>query len=387
MSALTDTFTSIANAIRTKLGVQTTYTPAQMSTAIASIPTQKPEQTKSVTATTSQQTVTPDTGKVLSSVTVNPQVHSATYTPTGYSNANDMGAQNNYRYVDTSAYEPTSITPSNSSPVAMAANTGYKPTASGYAISSYSSVTPSSSQVAVASGDVVKIGGSGVIVNSVPTPTNLAPSDSTPAAISSGGLYSATGNGYAIESQPTSITPSSYTPVDLTAGNIYKMNDTGKAVGTILYRTPSDTSAPSLMRRNVYMIPDTYTGYGYLYATQQPAKGITLLGSITIADTSSHTVTLSQSIKNFRYCMVVLEKGSFATDKVLNNNTGGGCASVVFFDTDKWVSGFSQTGGYTTGGAGSQYTRDDIISYNSNTKMNITHSQGTSRTDYIYGIN
>ena len=140
MSALTDTFTAIANAIRGKLGVQTTYTPTQMSSAIASIPTEKPEQTKSVTATTTAQTVNPDTGKVLSSVTVNPQVHSATYTPTGYSNANDMGAQNNYRYVDTSGYEPTSVTPSDTSPVSVSSGSIIKPSSAGYLVETVSNL-------------------------------------------------------------------------------------------------------------------------------------------------------------------------------------------------------------------------------------------------------
>ena len=39
MSALTDVFTAIANAIRSKKGVSTTYKPSQMADAISSIPT------------------------------------------------------------------------------------------------------------------------------------------------------------------------------------------------------------------------------------------------------------------------------------------------------------------------------------------------------------
>lgn len=58
-------------------------------------------QTKSVTATTSSQNVTPDSGKYLTKVTVSPQSHSAKYTPTANSSASDMGANHNYRYVDT----------------------------------------------------------------------------------------------------------------------------------------------------------------------------------------------------------------------------------------------------------------------------------------------
>ena len=64
---------------------------------------------KNVTATTSQQIVTPDQGyDGLEQVTVNPQVHTQTYTPAQNTAANDMGAQNNYRYVNTSGM----ITPS-----------------------------------------------------------------------------------------------------------------------------------------------------------------------------------------------------------------------------------------------------------------------------------
>jgi hypothetical protein len=256
MSALTDTFSAIANAIRGKLGVQTTYTPTQMSSAIASIPTAKEEQTKSVTATTSAQTVTPDTGKVLSSVTVNPQVHSATYTPTGYSNANDMGAQNNYRYVDTSAYEPTSITPSNSSPVALAADTGYKPTESGYAIKDYNSIQPSNIPRDVASGDIVKISTFSAKIIRDTYLYDLTPSDSDPVLLSGQQNFHVTGSsgvfqGCAIASQPASKTPSDTSPASVTSGSIIRPSSAGYLVKTVsnLGGTPDKTysndSAPS----------------------------------------------------------------------------------------------------------------------------------------------
>lgn len=74
-----------------------------------SVPGATLQANKNVTATTSQQIVTPDQGyDGLEQVTVNPQVHTQTYTPAQNTAANDMGAQNNYRYVNTSGM----ITPS-----------------------------------------------------------------------------------------------------------------------------------------------------------------------------------------------------------------------------------------------------------------------------------
>lgn len=61
-----------------------------------------PTQSKTITATTSQQTVTPDDGYALSSVTVNPQNHTDTYIPTQNKSNNDMGANHDKRYVNTS---------------------------------------------------------------------------------------------------------------------------------------------------------------------------------------------------------------------------------------------------------------------------------------------
>ena len=72
----------------------------ELATGTAS--TGKPEQSKTVTATTSQQTVTPDSGYTLSSVIVDPQIHNQYYRPTENNSMNDMGVNHNKRYIDTS---------------------------------------------------------------------------------------------------------------------------------------------------------------------------------------------------------------------------------------------------------------------------------------------
>ena len=244
----------------------------------------KQEQSKSVTATTSVQTVTPDNGKVLSSVTVNPQNHSATYTPTGYSNAKDMGAQHNYRYVDTSGYEPTyiplnsindvyriqeyktyecthgasyelnphivaglgSLTPSDSSPQHFYKDAVYQASGEGYAIESQpTSVTPSSTPTSVSSGDIIRVGGSGVVVDSVPpTPTSITPSNSSPVSMSANTAYKPTESGVAIKSYDT-MTPSS-TSYNVLANEIIKFEGSGAVVDELTSLTPSNISPDTI---------------------------------------------------------------------------------------------------------------------------------------------
>lgn len=63
---------NIGNAIRAKNGSNNTYTPSQMAPAIQAIETIVPLQTKTITPTTAEQTITPDTGyDGFSSVTIN----------------------------------------------------------------------------------------------------------------------------------------------------------------------------------------------------------------------------------------------------------------------------------------------------------------------------
>ena len=138
--------------------------------------------------------------------------------------------------VNVSGGSATPITPSNANPVALSSGVAVEPTANGYAIQSYDSVTPSSTPASVASGDIVKIGGSGVIVDSVPSPTSVTPSDSTPPQLSQGNIYEPTANGY--------LYASNQSPTE-----------------TVLWTNNSPTSSFAVQS---VTISDDYTNYDYL---------------------------------------------------------------------------------------------------------------------------
>lgn len=105
---------------------------------------------------------------------------------------------------------PTDITPSNASPATLSADGVYHATAAGYAIASYNSVTPS---------------------------------NSSPVALTSGDVDKMGGAGYAIESY-SDITPSNSLPATISSGSIYKASANGKAVESVLNLTPTVNGAP-----------------------------------------------------------------------------------------------------------------------------------------------
>ena len=181
MSALTDLFTAMANKIRSKTGTQTTYTPSEM-------------------------------------------------VSDGIDDVFDAGVA--------SVPQPTSITPSTSSPVSLTADTPVKPTASGVAIAAYADIQPSNSN----------------------PPVLVKPADpSTPPYI----CRIVTNSGYAILSY-SSITPSNSSPVSLSSGSFYKPSASGFAISSYSSKTPSTTnrSYESLSSGTINKI-NTRTGYLY----------------------------------------------------------------------------------------------------------------------------
>lgn len=209
MSALTDLFTAMANKIRSKTGTQTTYTPSEM-------------------------------------------------VSDGIDDVYDAGVA--------SVPTPTSITPSNFSPVALTENTAVKPTTSGYAIASYSSVVPSSS---------------------------------SPATITKGEIYRATGNGYAISSY-SSITPSNRSPVALTANSSVIPTGKGYAIASYdnLSSGLSNREYEYLYSGNAFYRTEYGYGSGYFYNDKPTGRVLFSYSTQPNRDSTSwYTVAFSSATK------------------------------------------------------------------------------------------
>lgn len=224
MSALTDLFTAMANKIRSKTGTATTYTPSEMASD-------------------------------------------------GIDDVYDAGV----------ASATTPITPSNASPVSMSANTGYKPTANGYAIASYSSMGSSSRPNWLESGDILQSTGDVLALGEDEYGGNIVPLNSNPQPLVDGKICEVFGNGYAIESY-SSVTPSNSSPVNLLSGYIYKMNGNGKAIASYSSITPSDSSPVTLSSGSIYKM----SGAG---------KAVASVTSKTPSDSSPASVTANSIIQ------------------------------------------------------------------------------------------
>lgn len=179
-----------------------------------------PTEIGSATPTTSSQTISPSSGKHLSSVTV--------------------------EAIPSEYVIPTDITPSNSSPVALTSGSAYKPDASGYAISSYSSVSPSSSPTTLSSDSIYKMSSGGYAINS------YSSSSKTP---SSSGTYFSSGwnymnsSGYAYSSQPSTSFRykriDSNTPTSVTSSRVYFVIWRATALPTLSINGSSITKTDS----------------------------------------------------------------------------------------------------------------------------------------------
>ena len=159
-----------------------------------------PTEAGSCTPTTSAQTITPSSGKYLSSVSV--------------------GA------IPSEYVVPTNITLSNSSSVSLTSGSAYKPDTNGYAIQNYSSITPSSSSPGyMAKNRFYRTNNNGYAID---TYQNITPASGGTSF--NEGMVKMSQGGYAYAAQPSFISMVSYTGATASSnskpGTVYTYNFT-----------------------------------------------------------------------------------------------------------------------------------------------------------------
>lgn len=175
---LTDFLTGVAGAIRTKKGTTALINPQDFESEIGSIDTAKPEQNKTLTVTKNgTQTVKPDTGKVLSNVTV---VTNVPATPTEEKTVDLAMASGNQVVTPTSGKNLTKVTITK--PATLAASNIKSGVVIGGVTGTLSPAKteqPKTVDLAMASGNQVVSPDSGKVLNKVTItkPTTLAASN------------------------------------------------------------------------------------------------------------------------------------------------------------------------------------------------------------------
>ena len=185
MSALTDLFTALANKIRSKTGTATTYTPLEMvSDGIDDV------YDAGYAAGGGGSSATPITPSNSS--------------PASMTSGTTYEAQANGYAVSS----VTSVHPYSSSPTTATLTAGeiYKPDRNGYAIDSYYGFNFQNWDALTMNGGDMYLPYSQCYA--IPGYSTITPSDSSPVALTNERYYKMGAGGYAIASNPTSITPS-----------------------------------------------------------------------------------------------------------------------------------------------------------------------------------
>lgn len=279
--------------------------------------------------------------------------------------------------------EPTinSITPSNSSPVSMSANSNYKPTATGYAISSYESKTPSnSSPISLSNGSIYKMGGAGYAISSYST---ITPTDS-PRAVTDGGIYKMDGDGRIVQGPITLISPSTSDPPRLIASKSYRMAADGYVIDNYTSVTPStggqyfDSGMMKMLDNGYAYSQRPYVAYNYTTLWENSNPGVNF---------AAQSVSLSQSITDFEFLLVEFYGHKYTYSKNYYESDYPQEYLTVFINVLEFISKTNSNAvrkiwpsvlSTGTSSSSGHYVR--AIKYESNTTLYFTSAAGAGNT-------
>lgn len=240
---LTDFLTGVAGAIRTKKGTTALINPQDFESEISSIDTAKPEQNKTLTVTENgTQTVKPDTGKVLSGVTVTTNVPA---TPTEEKTVDLAMASGNQVVTPASGKHLTKVTITK--PATLAAGNIKSGVNIGGVTGTLSPAKPEQAKtvdLAMASGNQVVSPDSGKVLSGVTItkPTTLVASN-----IKKGVTIGGVAGSYA----PTFTTETKTVALEMGSGNQVISKSSGKDGMTQVTVTKPSTMLPANIKKGV----------------------------------------------------------------------------------------------------------------------------------------
>lgn len=251
---LTDFLTGVAGAIRTKKGTTALINPQDFESEIGSIDTAKPEQTKTLTVTENgTQTVKPDTGKVLSGVTVTTNVPA---TPTEEKTVDLAMASGNQVVTPASGKHLTKVTITK--PATLAAGNIKSGVNIGGVTGTLSPAKPEQAKtvdLAMASGNQVVSPDSGKVLSrvTITKPTTLVASN-----IKKGVTIGGVAGSYA----PTFATETKTVALAMGSGNQVISKSSGKDGMTQVTITKPSTMLPANIKKGVNIggVTGTYEG-------------------------------------------------------------------------------------------------------------------------------
>lgn len=384
MSALTDVFSALANKIRSKTGGSETYTPAEMvSDGIDDV------YDAGVAAGTPTLDGDATTGNVLSGKTF---YSNSTTKQTGSmtNNGNFQGdidpsvstpyelSSGYYSSVELDVLPHTASSPSSSTYTSLAMGETKSIDLGQYHKYRYVRVqaaAPSGNKAITANGTNIDVSSYATASVSV-SGTAITPSNSSPASMTSGTLYTPSANGYAISSY-SSVTPSDASPVSLSSGSIYKMSGAGKAVASVTDVTPSadGTYFSSGIKK--------MSSSGYAYTSQiTPGGNVEKLGEWLSSTTSTlKTINLSSPLTNYIFILITMVPYSNGIAQPTSVTSSGS----IFATTDYFQNN-PITLHFPAGGSGSMSARNVVITYVSSTSITFKRNSSDNRNFYIYGV-
>lgn len=240
---LTDFLTGVAGAIRTKKGTTALINPQDFESEISSIDTAKPEQNKTLTVTENgTQTVKPDTGKVLSNVTV---ITNVPATPTEEKTVDLAMASGNQVVTPASGKHLTKVTITK--PATLAAGNIKSGVNIGGVTGTLSPAKPEQAKtvdLAMASGNQVVSPDSGKVLSGV---TITKPATLVASNIKKGVTIGGVAGSYA----PTFTTETKTVALEMGSGNQVISKSSGKDGMTQVTITKPSTMLPANIKKGV----------------------------------------------------------------------------------------------------------------------------------------